>query len=1211
MAISKSNIFLIILFLHTASCLHTYISKYGSDQPQCGEISNPCGTLDYATYRQFEEDHLYFHVIDGQNETDIKYWININSGYHPCLPWIETHIAFFWKIHIEFNSTNIQTMNDWYPPICHNASFTENRFMIEIYPSDYGFLDLTISNLIIDNFSFYTTHWDYVYPNELKGIYKSYRPVTVGTIFHSITLQNIEINIYYMYDGMIDSLIRTRQITIENSKISNITTNLYDYYINYANKYSLITEGIQTLFKMNNTQVYTANINHIFVSTTDDFVSASVIDSKFDGINCQIALFYVKTTQYEFINVEFNDIHSGAIFIYEEGTLQPKASNVIFNNVTISTDQFIGYIDAYQKPVVLFDFGSDPQYYVSMTNMKIYYNLDLYQQCYFEIGKEINDTIDIICKSPITFFNNIGYIEIRNIFLSINVTKSSMQSYREHIASELNINIARIMNNEIILVMYYQMRLGIPSLVYYAFIYNHNELLIQNMFVNRGVYFHRTFIQNTNVLYIDNIRNVNMENEWNLTINQSSWHYANVIQCELFVHQYSANLGNFNTTIANSDISGAYFSFYSGSGHGILSVYNSSFHDTVSALVTTISANVQSSLFYRIGAYYSSNYYWYAYLVLPRCCLWMPMSFWVATINKCEFTFYNPLGFLQFKTYNSMTNATIWNSVFTLNTDNILYTMVGDVFRTDSSATNFTGLISIINNHIFNSFSIVSNRFSGNHLDYSVPWLYIDTTNLILNETTTKCLYGNTFENYALYLQSGIVTSCYRMDMISCLLANTCIDSLNYGKLNSDLYENNHGVFVWNMLNSNSTQLKEKIYSVVIASENAYLGMDNIQFIDFLHIVSLDFINISTGHLFVIDGVFVDDNRTKMDSMLYSTDNCIILTNYRANLSVFGISKLIIDCDVRNRTNSTNTKFQYSIYSNVTKYVQYYAPQFIEFYLEKHGNYFPGDILRIDSFDIFDSYNNSINFTMFSAEISAELNAVSNDFDFYQELTISSTGECSVCDTGLYIPTIALDNENIAFNTTYEITVTIVTEVLNPINFYIKIIYCPPGYGSWDGKLCQQCLANFFYFGHQPNEPCKSCSDINGIQCLGGTNLTVLQNHWFHTQRDIISVGTCVYGYCCTNNTGCSYNEINNNICAKNRNVSTKLCSDCLNGYSMAFGSRECVKCDDNHLEYLFYPFTIALIYVIYLMVITSESTSKNNLSSNSRLNKFAALLSM
>ena len=56
-------------------------------------------------------------------------------------------------IHIHFNSTNIQSLEAWYPPICHNPANYQNIYLFE------GGKSLIINNLIIN---------DYVITNKLN-----------------------------------------------------------------------------------------------------------------------------------------------------------------------------------------------------------------------------------------------------------------------------------------------------------------------------------------------------------------------------------------------------------------------------------------------------------------------------------------------------------------------------------------------------------------------------------------------------------------------------------------------------------------------------------------------------------------------------------------------------------------------------------------------------------------------------------------------------------------------------------------------------------------------------------------------------------------------------------------------------------------------------------------------------------------------------------
>ena len=78
----------ILLFTSILKTTNIYISQTGNDNVNCGDISNPCGTLYYAsTFYNSESTSINFY-IEGQSTTLISNYVNTNNtnGYHPCLP---------------------------------------------------------------------------------------------------------------------------------------------------------------------------------------------------------------------------------------------------------------------------------------------------------------------------------------------------------------------------------------------------------------------------------------------------------------------------------------------------------------------------------------------------------------------------------------------------------------------------------------------------------------------------------------------------------------------------------------------------------------------------------------------------------------------------------------------------------------------------------------------------------------------------------------------------------------------------------------------------------------------------------------------------------------------------------------------------------------------------------------------------------------------
>ena len=89
------------------------------------------------------------------------------------------------------------------------------------------------------------------------------------------------------------------------------------------------------------------------------------------------------------------------------------------------------------------------------------------------------------------------------------------------------------------------------------------------------------------------------------------------------------------------------------------------------------------------------------------------------------------------------------------------------------------------------------------------------------------------------------------------------------------------------------------------------------------------------------------------------------------------------------------------------------------------------------------------------------------------------------------------------------------------------------------------------------NSKCADCTDIDGIFCLGGSNLIISYNYWTRiSSESVITSHFCPSGYCCQNINGCNYTNLVNEqsgLCAYGRDTSSPLCGACLDGYSGMF----------------------------------------------------------
>eukprot|EP01083_Nonionella_stella_P173869 601085_1 len=110
-----------------------FVDSLGIDDYGCGNISNPCGTIAFATaLSMYSETFTNISKIDlyitGQNEEEVYAWDSNNKTHtdvfldeyelrSPCRMYIE----FDKDIELTFDSAKIHSMKDWFPDACEQT----------------------------------------------------------------------------------------------------------------------------------------------------------------------------------------------------------------------------------------------------------------------------------------------------------------------------------------------------------------------------------------------------------------------------------------------------------------------------------------------------------------------------------------------------------------------------------------------------------------------------------------------------------------------------------------------------------------------------------------------------------------------------------------------------------------------------------------------------------------------------------------------------------------------------------------------------------------------------------------------------------------------------------------------------------------------------------------------------------------------------------
>ena len=153
----------LLVFFPVFYGLNIYVSKFGVDNDTCGAIESPCGTLYYSSiiYNNVIDSEYMLNIINGQNESQILEYITNNNtdGWHPCLPqklmYNESGLIYY-----NFDSSNIKSMNDWFPEICRSITYYNNKYMFEIdiersnqTSQSSTLFHVSFTNLIIQDFN--------------------------------------------------------------------------------------------------------------------------------------------------------------------------------------------------------------------------------------------------------------------------------------------------------------------------------------------------------------------------------------------------------------------------------------------------------------------------------------------------------------------------------------------------------------------------------------------------------------------------------------------------------------------------------------------------------------------------------------------------------------------------------------------------------------------------------------------------------------------------------------------------------------------------------------------------------------------------------------------------------------------------------------------------------------------------------------------------
>eukprot|EP01084_Bolivina_argentea_P153048 266876_1 len=696
--------------------------------------------------------------------------------------------------------------------------------------------------------------------------------------------------------------------------------------------------------------------------------------------------------------------------------------------------------------------------------------------------------------------------------------------------------------------------MNIEQVIQYATINSSNTTYIQYKYDQDQSEFHMgSFILNygdmliTNIMIVESMCDILIYNLGDLIVADLLFHHEthnknnydhNALHATKIIAQYGIRS---SLHVYNSIFYGSYVQLDIASG--VATVSNCEFKNTRNpiTLVFTDSFVMNNCLMEYIGSFYGpfrSDWSFDKLINTPVTILYSNN----VTIKSTNISGYDPDGLL-FIQHSS--NVLLMENTFNYDAT--------DLIHIDDTESIFPPL------YITHSQTqIIGNHFINNDIDPKMDWIYY------MNNDDVNCITGNVFTNRAFFARNSDITSCYRPALIQCIrntTSNDCKVGI-YGPMNKELF-NEVGEFIVDI----DTGLP------IISGVHSNIALDNVV-IHFESNITNSLCWFDNGNLLMVDSY------SESDILLYK-DICHLIYNDRLYNNTNHIARMMINCP-NNTWNATKHRDK-MIVSNNTHLVEHLSTTKINFTAKSAPYYYPGDLLQFQH-TIMDKLDNVINYT--------SQHTVDVSLGFGNSITminIEANGKCDVCDTGLLIHSLSISDH---INSIYPFQVTIPNDLLIPEYPILKINItgCPIGSEpDLNNFTCKVCNTNYYNLQTDNINKCESCNpDINGgILCIDG-NIYIQQNHWIgfdnHNNKMVSSI--CRSEYCCSQQR-CDYIHGNTTLlCAKNRNYSSNLCSECNYAYSESINSVECVKCSQKiHLQYLLFPVVISIIFAIIFIL--------------------------
>eukprot|EP01084_Bolivina_argentea_P271002 460959_1 len=747
--------------------------------------------------------------------------------------------------------------------------------------------------------------------------------------------------------------------------------------------------------------------------------------------------------------------------------------------------------------------------------------------CDIIVEEILSNTIKyVVCENPISIIQNQGDALLINVMIDIEFTIANMTHYEG-------------------LIFYYD-----ESIISTSCIKNMGIMRILNMIIRTSISYH--FIINQGTLLIDNLFTMNSEFD------------PNFLQS---VHVIVQNGIMSNSVIKESVFNGGKITLnYNGGSAYIL---NTTFTNAIKAInyLHVEFLNIINSSFQNIGQYYQDNNR------LNKQYSGSVIEIYSGNdilFENNHFIGFEPLGFVFIQ---QAQNVSILNNLYHIDTSDVYHDINVVVFH--NSMVNIGDCIDT---------SVIGNAFTEikkiNKVYEREEWIFY------FNNNGINCLSGNTFIGRALYVYMTDLTSCFRPKIGWCISnsANNTFESTTQciyessGDINFELIDT-IGYFI----SETSISPEDSAdYPITVWTDNSSVVLDNVHFVGsdgtktYIH-----FIAGWSGQVLLVESIVETEiiypsnyiqivyNDRLLNNKQYTA--ALLFKYYSDNAVGFHADKMYYNLYIRNSV----TWVQLS-QSSEPNYVNHLLPYKLNFN-PVSTLYYPGLLMTSFIGNITDRMDNAMS-------VGFDVELLLQGDRYLGEVTLDESGKCVQCE--IFINSLSI-RENIG--QTYQLYSSVKNNklLLNSNLISFEITGCPVGYGTDENNfICQRCEKDYFSLSSNNTQPCQSCEPENNpnVICSEGQVL-VAENYWigFDVSNKLISA-RCPVGYCCTN-TVCNYFDDKHNLCSKNRDHESVLCSKCNDQYSVAMNNNSCTKCNRNHWEYLILPFLLSFSISVILML--------------------------